>query len=125
MQLPVTRFIRTAAVAAVVGAAGLVALPAQAAPYFSFGFGVGPGYHAPYYPGPYDGHYRPHWPRPVCMSDSQIRRALERAGYSNVRIGEERGPLIRARAVRGNWVYAIDYNRCRGFIESVRRLRRT
>jgi hypothetical protein len=121
--IPVHKFIRAAAIAAVVGAAGLSAMPTQAAPYFSFGFGVGPSPN-PYY-GDYDRHYRPNYPTRACMGDREVRRDLQRSGYDGVRVYGESGPIVRARGVRHGWLYVIQYDRCRGYITSVRRISRT
>jgi hypothetical protein len=113
----IVRIARAAVVAAALGGAALTAMPAQAASSFSFGFGFGPGpFVHPYpYMRPYPGMY--------CMTDWQVRNALARAGYSSIRLYAAQGRLIRARAVRGSWVYLIDFNRCSGYIVGVTRLR--
>jgi hypothetical protein len=124
---------KAAVVAAVLGATALAAMPAQAqSPGFSFGFGFGNGgmgYGPGYGPGyrDYDpGFYgrRPYFPR-MCMTDFQVRRALQARGYSDIRLNAPRGRLIEARATRGGIVYLITFNRCSGQIVDRQRLRRS
>ena len=131
MPLPLSRFVRAALLAVVVGAGVLTAAaPAQAFPY-SPGLGpyfphphhrVFPGY--PFFPGypiypPYPVY--PIYPRPVCMSDWQVRNALGASGYYNVRIYRSGSVIVQASANRGPWRYFISFNRCTGNIVGVSR----
>ena len=118
----ITKTARAAALAAALGAAAVTAMPAQAAgPYFSFGFGMGPGFY------PHHDHFRNFYPGfyPgfVCYTDFQVRRAIARAGYYNVYLNAPMGRYVQARATRGSRTYLITFDRCSGYIVNVQRLR--
>jgi len=128
MPLPFSKFVRTALLAIAVGAGALtMAAPAQAfpyggSPYFPhphhrfFGYPFFPGY--PIYP-PYPAY--PIYPRPVCMSDWQVKNALNASGYYNVRVYRSGGVIVQAAANRGPWRYFVTFNRCTGNIVGVSR----
>jgi len=121
----ISRTARAAAVALALGATAVTAMPAQAGSYFSFGFGMNPGYGGyDMDPGfyPYRHHIRP-FPDFVCLTDFQVRLAIRNAGYSNVYLNAPMGRYIQARASRGNSVFLITFDRCRGVIVNVQRLR--
>lgn len=128
MPLPLSKFVRAALLAVVVGAGGLTATaPAQAFPYPS---GPGPYFprsHHRFFPGyPFFPGYRPFpiypiYPRPVCMSDWQVKNALNASGYYNVRIYRSGSVIAQASASRGRWRYFISFNRCTGNIVGVSR----
>lgn len=114
----ITKTARAAALAAALGAAAVTAMPAQAAgPYFSFGFGMGPGFY------PHHDHFRGFYPGFVCYTDFQVRRAIAHAGYYNVYLNAPMGRYVQARATRGSRTYLITFDRCRGYIVNVERLR--
>jgi hypothetical protein len=48
----------------------------------------------------------------LCQTDRQIRRAVARAGFSNVYLNAPIGTHVRARGTRGGVVYLIDYDYC-------------
>ena len=125
-----TRLVRAAAIAAVVGAAALTALPAQAVPpmhmhmhpmgpgpfmhhpFFSHGpFFAQPFFIDPYFDGPYYG------PASYCLSDWQVRNELASEGYSAISLYAARGPDIQAHVLLDGRPYLIDFNRCGDFIE--------
>jgi hypothetical protein len=58
----------------------------------------------------------------ACMSNWEVRQALEDEGYSGVRIVASLGSTTRADAALGGWNYAIRFDRCSGSIESTVRL---
>jgi len=118
----ISKTARAAAVALALGATAVTAMPAQAGSSFSFGFGVGPGYDMG--PGfyPYRHHFRP-FPDFVCLTDFQVRLAIRNAGYFNVYLNAPMGRYIQARASRGNSTFLITFDRCRGVIVRVERLR--
>lgn len=94
------KIVRSAVVAAVLGASALTAAPAQAQPSFSFDFHIG----------------RPHFPGFLCMSDPEVRRDLRRDGYRDIRFTDRRGRIVHVRAERGRREYRIAYDTCRGRI---------
>src|SRR5436305_2813608 len=108
---------RAVALALVVSASALTAMPAQAAmPYVSPGMGMGMGMGM--------NHYPRHFNSLFCYSDYQVRQALRFRGFHHIYLNAAMGRFIQARATRGNWVYLIEFNRCSGHIVDVRRLRR-
>jgi hypothetical protein len=61
----------------------------------------------------------------LCQTDYQIRRAIARAGFHNVRLNAPIGTHIRAKGTRGGVDYLIEYDYClRPGIVSIARLRR-
>jgi hypothetical protein len=100
-----SRIARAAMVAIALGGAVVTAMPAQAAPPMHMGAQ----------------HFMPG--RPMCMSDWQVRKLLQRRGYYDISLNAEMGRFIRARASKGNWVWRVDVNRCSGDIVRVTRLR--
>ena len=112
---------RAAALALVVSASVLTAMPAQAAmhymsPGMSMGMGMGMGMGTGLYPHRFNSLF--------CYSDYQVRQALKYRGFSHIYLNAAMGRFIQARATRGNWVYLIEFNRCSGHIVDLRRLRR-
>jgi hypothetical protein len=61
----------------------------------------------------------------LCQTDYQIRRAIARAGFHNVRLNAPIGTHIRAKGTRSGVEYLIEYDYClRPGIVSISRLRR-
>jgi hypothetical protein len=110
--------IKTFMCAAVIGLAlagsAVVAMPAQAAPSFSFGFHVGGGHHGGYRPGP----------SRHCLTNPEVRRLLNRHGYDRIRFIDRRGRIVAVRAERGRGDFRVTVDSCRGRIVDVDRLRR-
>ena len=104
---------KAAVVALALGAGTLAtALPVQAQGFsFSFGFGND------------NGRFGNNFPR-ICLTDFQLRRAIENQGYRNVALNVANDNRIFARATRGDWVYQLLVNACTGRILDRERLRR-
>ena len=121
----IAKIARAAALAVALGAAAVTAMPAQAAgPYFSFGFGIGPDLYMHHDRDFHDrDHMRSFFPDFVCYTDFQVRRAIAHAGYDNVYLNAPMGRYVQARASRGSHTYLITFDRCRGYIVNVERLR--
>ena len=100
----VSNFARAAVVAVALGGAALAGAPAQAAPYMH-------------------DHFMPSHPQAMCMSDWQVRKVLQRRGYSNISLNADMGRFVSARATKGNWVWRVTVNRCSGDVVNVNRLR--
>jgi hypothetical protein len=63
-------------------------------------------------------------PSRVCLfGNGQIRRAIERQGYTKIYLNVQNGRYIQARATRGEWVYLLDVNACTGRVLDRERLR--
>lgn len=60
---------------------------------------------------------------PVCLTNYQVRRAVEAAGYGQVKLNVPNGDHIQVKASQGAGTYLIDFNRCTGMIEAVQALR--
>ena len=106
---------RAALIALSLGAATLVAAPAQAAgptPSFGFSFnfgnGGGPGMYFNY-----GGN-----PKYACLSDKQIFWQLKNQGYSKVKIVKSKGYNVIVVARYHNKWYQLAVNRCNGKIKS-------
>lgn len=114
MTISITGIAKAAVVALALGGGAIAtAAPAQAQPSFSFQFGFGNN----------GGQMNPGFGR-LCLSDSQLRRAIRDQGYRNVALNVERGNRIQARGTRGGWVYLLEVNSCSGRILDRERLRR-
>ena len=62
----------------------------------------------------------------VCLTESQLRRAIRDQGYRNVALNVEMSDhRIHIRATRGGWVYQLLVNACSGRILDRERLRRS
>lgn len=107
---------RAAIVSVTLAGASLAAMPAQAAPSFSFGFHVGGGGGG--------GAHRPRVDTRHCLSDPQVRRMLQRNGYDHIRFTDRRGRIVQVQAERGHRNYRVTVDSCRGRIVDVDRLRR-
>ena len=59
----------------------------------------------------------------LCLTDYQVRQSIAAHGFSNISLNVPIEDHVQARATRGNTVYLIDFNRCTGSIEGVKRLR--
>ena len=59
----------------------------------------------------------------VCLTDYQVRQRIAAAGFTNIYLNAPINRHIQVRATQGKWVYLIDYNRCRGEIAGIQRLR--
>lgn len=100
--------IAKAAVVALALGAGVVAaaVPAQAQGFsFSLGFGSR------------------NFPA-MCLTDFQLRRAIENRGYADVRLNVAIDNRINIRATRDGWIYQLLVNACTGRILDRERLRR-
>ncbi len=62
-------------------------------------------------------------PQRLCLTDSQIRKAIERQGYTNISLNVPNEQNIQVRATRDGTVYLIDFNFCRNRIEGRQVLR--
>jgi hypothetical protein len=102
-----TSWTRAAVVALTLGATAMVAPPATAQFFPNFGGGE-------FYDGPM---------RHCLMTNSAIRRAIQRQGYTNVYLNVENERRIQSRATKGKWVYLLDVNSCSGRILARERLR--
>jgi hypothetical protein len=101
--------VKAAVVALALGAGTLGAAPVQAQGFnFEFSFGNG---------------FDQRFPR-LCLTDRQLRNAIEDQGYHNVYLNVPRDNRIQAKATRGNWVYLLEVNVCSGRILDRERLRR-
>ena len=59
----------------------------------------------------------------LCLTDYQVRQAIARRGYTNIKLNAPIESQIQVKASRGNAVYLIDFNRCFGRIDGVQRIR--
>jgi hypothetical protein len=113
---------RAAMVALTLGATAFTAMPAMAQsgnPSFNFEFGIqGGGDNFSY------GLERGKKFQRECLSTSEIRRALQRRGWDDVRFVDRRGIRVKVVAEWGRWTYAMDINRCTGRVSNIERLRR-
>lgn len=109
---------RAAIVAVTLGAAAFTAMPVQAQS-FSFDFGIQGGGGSFSYG--FDNGRR--FQR-ECLTNREIRRALQRAGWDDIRFVERRGVRVRIVADWGRRTYAFTLNRCTGRVSNVERLRR-
>jgi hypothetical protein len=101
--------VKAAVVALAMGAGALGSMPAQAQGFtFEFGFGNG---------------FEQRFPR-LCLTDRQLRNAIEDQGYHSVYLNVPRDNRIQAKATRGSWVYLLEVNVCSGRIIDRERLRR-
>ena len=62
--------------------------------------------------------------RITCMTNYQIRQAVAAEGFTNIYLNVPNDKHIEVRATRDGWVYLLDFNYCKGRIESGRQLRR-
>jgi len=123
--MSISKFIKAGVVALSLGATAMVAMPAQAAPTFSFQFGVGNGFGfgGPTYfgqPGITLQFGDPNYYM-YCLSDSQIRKALKNNGYAQVKIVKYYNSSNRVLAVGfkdGDW-WQMRVNRCTGKVDQV------
>lgn len=61
--------------------------------------------------------------RITCMTDRQIRDAVAAEGFSNIYLNVPNDGHVEVRATIDGWVYLLEYDFCRGYIEEARRLR--
>ena len=110
---------RTAVVAVALGAVAIPVMPAQAAPSFSFNFGISGG------GGSYSfglGKGGKKFKRD-CLSNREIRRGLNRAGFDDIRFIDRDGARV---TVIAEWRwddYRLKINRCKGVVTDIKRLR--
>ncbi|WP_127754937.1 hypothetical protein [Devosia sp. 1566] len=120
MKLPAfSPLLRAGAVALALGVTAVSAMPAQAqsnSPSLSFSFQNGNGY------GFSVGER--HRPQRDCMSDREVRRLVERAGYRHVRIYASGDRYVRVRGDEGRRSYIVTVDACRGRIIDRDRVRR-
>ena len=101
------KLLRNLLVATALGAAALTATPSMAQFWPDWGDGE-------FYDGPY---------RLCLMTNSAIRRAISRQGYSDIFLNVENDQRIQARATKGRWVYILLVNSCSGRVLDRKRLR--
>lgn len=114
---------RVLAVAAVLGAGGLAAAPAQAAPSLNFQLGIGN-----------DGSVitfgtgrTPRGVQPIkkCLTNRQIERGLERHGFDDADVIRNlSNTRVLVRADWGRYDYEMKVNRCSGKVYDIERIRR-
>jgi len=107
METNMQKLLRTIALATVLGAATVTAMPAQAQFIPDFGDGE-------FYDGPF---------RLCLMTNYSLRRAISRQGYSDIFLNVENEQRVQARATRGKWVYLLTVNTCSGRVLDRQRLR--
>jgi hypothetical protein len=123
---------RAAAVAVVLGATSLAAVPAQAQPnsasgpnvQFGFNFNSPQGFGFSFGNGGFDGrHFNQHPRQRRCVADWQLMQMVEAQGFRNpiVVSASSWSYEVRARA-RGRH-YTMDVNRCSGEITNIRAAR--
>lgn len=60
-----------------------------------------------------------------CLTNREVRRGVENNGYERVEITDELPrERVAVRAMQGNWLYAMDVDKCSGAVERVQRVRR-
>lgn len=127
---PFKAIARAATIVLALGAVGLTAMPAQAQsrPNASFSLELGNGQlqmhggqrRGPGFgPNPDRGSYRPQ----VCLSDRDIYRGLRDYGYRVLDLGRERRGVIEVYAEQGRRTYAMDIERCTGWVSNIREIR--
>lgn len=102
-----SKLLRNLLVATALGASSLAATPSTAQFWPDWGDGE-------FYDGPY---------RLCLMTNSAIRRAISRQGYTDIYLNVENDQRIQARATKGNWVYILLVNSCSGRVLDRKRLR--
>ena len=118
---------RAAIVALTLGAATLTAMPAaQAQPSFSFNFGLGGTGDPSLSFGINSGKKGDRGFRLACLSDRQIIRGLDNAGFTRIRIGDSLGRnRIEVFARYDGSLYSMRVNRCTGVVDRIERIRRS
>lgn len=101
------KVLRNILMAAMLGATALGAAPAGAQFMPDWGDGE-------FYDGPF---------RLCLMTNSAIRRAISRQGYTDIFLNVENDQRIQARATKGGWVYLLLVNSCSGRVLDRQRLR--
>lgn len=64
-----------------------------------------------------------HPPLAMCLTDSQIRRAIAARGYADIRLNVPNEKRIQVRASRDGGVYLIDFDFCSDRIRGIQQLR--
>jgi hypothetical protein len=60
-----------------------------------------------------------------CLTNREVRRGVENKGYERVEITDELPQeRVAVHGTRGNWLYAMDVDKCTGAVERVERVRR-
>ena len=118
---------RAALAAIIIGAAGVSAMPAQAAQTnFGISFNTGNGLSIFLGEGPHRRNFDNRWDRDfhrACLGNREIRRSLRHYGYHNIRFGKQHRNKVRVIAVRGRWVHTLRVNRCNGRVAVIDRER--
>ncbi|MBU1175481.1 MAG: hypothetical protein KKH72_08765 [Alphaproteobacteria bacterium] len=99
-----------------------VAAPAQAADGARFGFSVGNGNSSFSFSlgnGGYIGRHFAPPPRPVCMSETQMRDTLNAQGYRWIVFGGEHHGWVHVNARRLGRSYGFEMNKCNGAIANL------
>lgn len=113
---------RAAIVAVTLGAAALTAMPVQAqsgSPSFNFSFGIqGGGDNFSYR---FDNGRKF---KRECLTNTEVRRGLQRLGWHNIRFVDRRGIRVKVVADWGYRTYAMTINKCTGRVSNIERLRR-
>lgn len=126
LAIPPKKIFRATLGAIVVAAAAMAVAPAQAGETrFVFSFGTegsqflvqqnaGYGWQR-------DREYRPR----RCLTNAAVYRRVARLGYTGIGIVRQHADIIRARAERRGWAYALRIDRCSGRVVDARRLHRS
>lgn len=109
---------RAAIVAATLGAAALSAAPVQAQS-FNFEFGIQGGGNSFSY-----GFDQGRKFKRECLTNREIRRGLNRAGFDDIRFVDRQGVRVKVIADFGRRTYSMTINRCTGRVSNIERLRR-
>lgn len=109
---------RAAIVAVTLGAAALSAAPVQAQS-FNFEFGIQGGGNSFSY-----GFDQGRKFKRECLTNREIRRGLNRAGFDDIRFVDRQGVRVKVIADFGRRTYSMTINRCTGRVSNIERLRR-
>lgn len=110
---------RAAIVALTLGVTAMSAAPAQAQS-FNFEFGIkGGGNNFAF------GFEKGKKFKRECLTNSEVRRGLQREGFDDIRFVDRKGVRVKVVADYGRRTYAMTINKCTGRVTDIERLRRT
>jgi hypothetical protein len=109
---------RAAIVAVTLGTAAFTAVPVQAQS-FNFEFGIQGGGNSFSY-----GFDQGRKFKRECLTNREIRRGLNRAGFDDIRFVDRQGVRVKVIADFGRRTYSMTINRCTGRVSNIERLRR-
>ena len=133
MTTPQSVFKTIASVALVSAALAIVAfgvMPAQAQPAINFNVDAGGGQGGltfGFSSGGGDPVARGSEIHPAtrCLTNREVRRGVESNGYDRVEITDELpGDRVAVRGVKGNWLSAMNVDKCTGAVDRMERVRR-